>query len=86
MTTPFIRSITDRLKRLARERQAPYGEILTQFMIERAVARLVLEPTIQDHLVFKGDSLVSAFTAPLDTPPISMPSPIAKIAGRLVAL
>ena len=54
MTTPFIRSITDRLKRIARERQAPYGEILTQFLIERAVARLIIEPGIHDHLVFKG--------------------------------
>jgi hypothetical protein len=54
MTTPFIRSITDRLKRLARERQTPYGEILTQFLIERALARLVLEPAIQNHMVFKG--------------------------------
>jgi hypothetical protein len=54
MTTPFIRSITDRLKRIAREQQAPYSEILTQFLIERAVARLALEPDISNHLVFKG--------------------------------
>ena len=54
MTTAFIRSITDKLKNIAHEKEVLYGEILTQFLIERAVARLVLEPDIFDHLVFKG--------------------------------
>jgi hypothetical protein len=54
MLTPQVRSISERLKRIATDHQATYGEILTQFLIERAVARLVLEPELMNHLVFKG--------------------------------
>ena len=54
MTNPLVRSVSDRLKRIAREQQATYAEILTQFLIERAVARLAIEPGLQEHLVFKG--------------------------------
>lgn len=54
MTHPLIRSVSDRLKRIAREKHATYAEILTQFLIERAVARLAIEPSLPDHLIFKG--------------------------------
>ncbi len=54
MTSPLVRSVSDKLKRVAHERQATYAEVLTQFLIERAVARLVIEPGLGDHLVFKG--------------------------------
>lgn len=54
VTSPLLRSVSDKLKRLAHERQATYAEVLTQFLIERAVARLVIEPGLGDHLVFKG--------------------------------
>ncbi len=54
MTNPLVRSVSDRLKRIAREQQATYAEILTQFLIERAVARLAIEPVLLEHLVFKG--------------------------------
>jgi predicted nucleotidyltransferase len=54
MNNPLFRSVSDRLKRIAREKQATYSEILTQFLIERAVARLAIEPGLPESLVFKG--------------------------------
>ena len=54
MTTPHIRSVSDRLKRLSRERNATYAEVLTQFFIERAVVRLVGDAVLYEHLIFKG--------------------------------
>jgi predicted nucleotidyltransferase component of viral defense system len=47
-------SISARLKRIADDRRVLYGNILTAFLIERAVARLTRDPLLTRHLVFKG--------------------------------
>jgi hypothetical protein len=54
MTTGTREFISDRLKQLSRELNATYAEILTQFFIERAVVRLVSNPVLYEHLIFKG--------------------------------
>jgi predicted nucleotidyltransferase component of viral defense system len=54
MTTPHAKSVSERIKRVAREKGATYAEILTQFLIERAAVRLVSDPVLYTRLVFKG--------------------------------
>lgn len=54
MTTAHVRSITDKLKNIARQKNIPHAETLTQFLIERAVARMGTNQMLIDHLVFKG--------------------------------
>lgn len=54
MSIDKVKSIKDRLKRVASERKAPFSTIMTQFLIERAIARIVIEPELVEHLVFKG--------------------------------
>ena len=52
--TPLKTSIMTRLSRLAKEREVPFQNILTDFLIERAAARLTSDRSLFDHLVFKG--------------------------------
>ena len=54
MTTTHAKSIAARIKRVANERGATYGEVLTEFLIERAAVRLVSIPFIYKHLIFQG--------------------------------
>ena len=54
MTTAHAKSIAARIKRVANERGATYGEVMTEFLIERAAVRLVSIPFIYKHLIFKG--------------------------------
>ena len=54
MTTPHTQSVSERIKRVAKEKGATYAEILTQFLIERAAVRLVSDPILYKRLVFKG--------------------------------
>lgn len=48
------RSITDRLRSLAKEAGASYENILTEFLIERLLVRLLSEKEFSKNLVFKG--------------------------------
>lgn len=54
MTTSHAKSVSERIKHVAKEKGATYAEILTQFLIERAAVRLVSDPTLYQRLVFKG--------------------------------
>lgn len=54
MKNPLVRSLSDRIKRLANEQNSPYEEVLTQFLIERATARLMMDRRLFESLVFKG--------------------------------
>jgi predicted nucleotidyltransferase component of viral defense system len=54
MTTPHAKSVSERIKRVAKDKGATYAEILTQFLIERAAVRLVSDPILYKRLVFKG--------------------------------
>lgn len=54
MITPHVKSVSERIKRVAKEKGATYSEILTQFLIERAAVRLVSDPILYQRLVFKG--------------------------------
>lgn len=54
MTTPHAKSVSERIKRVAKEEGATYAEILTQFLIESAAVRLVSDPILYQRLVFKG--------------------------------
>ena len=48
------RSLRDRLKNIAQKNKVPLGSIITEFIIERAVARLMKDQILEKHLVFKG--------------------------------
>lgn len=47
-------SITAKLSALARAKAMPYDRLLTIFFIERAATRLVADPYLAEHLIFKG--------------------------------
>lgn len=51
---PIATSLAARLRRIADEQRVPYKNILTGFLIERAVARLTKSAELSAHLVFKG--------------------------------
>ena len=50
----LIQSIKDKLVSLAKKNQIPYERLFTHFMLERIISRLVTDPTLEKHLVFKG--------------------------------
>lgn len=52
--TPNAKKISMQIKRVAQERGVSYAEVLTEFLIERAVIRLVAVKFLYDRLVFKG--------------------------------
>ena len=54
MIMPHAKSVSEGIKRVAKENGATYAEILTQFLIERAAVRLVSDPILYQRLVFKG--------------------------------
>ncbi|MBI2602699.1 MAG: nucleotidyl transferase AbiEii/AbiGii toxin family protein [Deltaproteobacteria bacterium] len=56
MTTnkALTQSITAKLSQLARTQDKPYDQLLTIFLLERAVARLVADSTLARCLIFKG--------------------------------
>lgn len=64
--------VTSKLKSIAKAKRTSYQNILTTFLIERAVARLVIEPALSKGLVFKGGFVAlslygsSRFTTDLD--------------------
>ncbi len=47
-------SVRQRLADLSRKLGVPYQNLETAFMLERLVARLIADNTLQQHLVFKG--------------------------------
>jgi YD repeat-containing protein len=47
-------SITAKLINLARAQKVPFDRIMVSFLLERAVARLVWQPDLGEHLCFKG--------------------------------
>lgn len=49
-----ILKIKNKLKDLANNTGSPYQAILTEFLIERIVFRLMKDPVLEKHLVFKG--------------------------------
>ena len=53
-TKALTQSITAKLSQLARAQDKPYDKLLTIFLLERAVARLVADPTLARCLIFKG--------------------------------
>jgi predicted nucleotidyltransferase component of viral defense system len=58
-------SIAARLRRIADAQQVPYANVLTSFLIERAVARLSQNKTLNKHLVFKGGFVsLRVYTSP----------------------
>lgn len=60
--------VTNSLRRIATELQVAHGEIVTKFLIERAVARLMQDPMLHDNLVFKGGFvLLSLYDSPRHT-------------------
>jgi hypothetical protein len=56
MTTnkALAQSITAKLSQLSRAQDKPYDKLLTIFLLERAVARLVADSTLARCLIFKG--------------------------------
>lgn len=50
----LTQSITAKLSQLARNQDKPYDKLLTIFMLERAVARIVADPNLARCLIFKG--------------------------------
>lgn len=50
----LTRSIMDRLADIANKQQIPFQNILTSFLLERMVARLIRNPELSDKLIFKG--------------------------------
>ncbi|MDO8805865.1 MAG: nucleotidyl transferase AbiEii/AbiGii toxin family protein [Elusimicrobiota bacterium] len=52
--TPLKTSIMARLSRLAKERNLPFQNILTDFLLERAAVRLTKDRKLFNHLIFKG--------------------------------
>jgi hypothetical protein len=49
-----VKSLRDRLKKIASDTNAPIQAVVTDYLIERIVYRLAVDPTLQEHLVFKG--------------------------------
>ena len=49
-----VRSIRDRLKKIANDTQSPIQTVVTDFLIERVVFRLASNPELKNHLIFKG--------------------------------
>jgi hypothetical protein len=47
-------SISTKISQLAKAQDKPYDKLLTIFLLERAVARLVADPTLARCLIFKG--------------------------------
>lgn len=70
---PLIQSIKAKLVSVAKKNQLPYERLFTHFMLERIVSRLVTDPTLEKHLVFKGGFVCvhayhsSRFTIDIDT-------------------
>lgn len=54
MEDPLIVSINARLNNIAREKKKKFPYIKTQFLIERAVARLMKDEDLKKSLIFKG--------------------------------
>ena len=52
--SPYVKSIRNNLRKLAREKKVLFVHIENQFLIERAVARLVKDESVYNHLIFKG--------------------------------
>jgi hypothetical protein len=48
------RSITDKLSRIAKSLGVAYAKILTEFLLERLVLRLISSPELRGKVVFKG--------------------------------
>ena len=85
------KSIGARLSRLAREKGFAYEKVLTDFLIERMVARLVGAPELRDHLVFKGGYVAPRvfrsprFTIDLDAIVHRLPAPhVIKLARDVI--
>lgn len=53
-TADQARSLSDRLNRLARQNGTTFQDIVTQFLIERALVRLTNDEFLFNHLIFKG--------------------------------
>ena len=51
---PYIRSIKNGLKKLAKEKGVAFFHVENQFLIERAVARMVRDRSLRESLIFKG--------------------------------
>ena len=51
-TTDLARSINDRLSTLAIKREAPFENILTEFLLERMAARIVADPSLAGAIIF----------------------------------
>jgi hypothetical protein len=49
-----IRSITDKLANLAKLQSVQYHFVLTTFLIQQLLIRLIRNKQIEKHLVFKG--------------------------------
>ena len=49
-----IRSVRDRINNIAKKNKQPIIAVVTDFLIERIVARLIQDATLAKHLVFKG--------------------------------
>ncbi len=58
-------SISMKLSKIAREESKPYDKVLTIFLLERAIARLVFDPILSQSLIFKGGYVsVRAYGSP----------------------
>lgn len=54
MKDPISRSITMKLSRLARQQLVPFERLLTIFLLERMLERLVARKSLSSVLIFKG--------------------------------
>jgi hypothetical protein len=72
MKDPISRSITMKLSRLARQQMVPFERLLTIFLLERMLERLVSRKSLSSALIFKGGYVQSRvygsprFTVDLD--------------------
>lgn len=78
-----IKSITDRIKRIAKDTKAPFPAVVTDFLIERIVFRLARDPILKDHMIFKGGYVgLKCYNSPrytVDLDAIAHKKPIEKI-------
>ncbi len=54
MKSKVSRSISMKLSAISREKNVPYINILTEFLLERLLARLVVSQKLASRLIFKG--------------------------------
>jgi hypothetical protein len=57
MSKSKIRSITDKLAGLAKAQGVQYHFVLTTFLIQQLLIRLIRQRQIERHLIFKGGFL-----------------------------